>query len=269
VKVLRAAFRRIRSLAMRRVPLALFALLPALACAHAAIAQAAPATPATSSWCAPEVETLPGGVCHVDGRREGRRTLVVFLHGLIARGTTWQWTQHRAMARNAKNLGFAVIMPTAPAVGPGGSAGYAWPGAPPAREIEQALIDNWLAAQRLLEERNGQPFDEVFVMGFSSGAYYATSLALRGRLDVNGYALFAGGATSSTPGPEVRRHAPIFVGVCARNPETAVGARTLGASLAAWKWPSRVDEQPIGHMFGDAHVAHALAYLRGRVTPKI
>lgn len=248
---------------MRRLLALLPALIPAFVCGTATVCVAAPAP---ASWCAPEVESLGNGVCHIDGRKEGRRTLVIFLHGLIARNTTWQWTQHRAMARNAKNLGFAVIMPTAPPVGPGGSGGYAWPGAPSA-ETEQALVDTWSAARRTLEARNGQPFDEVFVMGFSSGAYYASSLALRGRLDVNGYAVFAGGAASSPPGHEVQRRAPIFVGVCARNPETAVGARALGASLAAWKWPSAVDEQPIGHMFGDVHVAHALRYLRGRMTP--
>jgi pimeloyl-ACP methyl ester carboxylesterase len=249
---------------------ALLLLVPLVAGGHTALARTARAEapkPDASSWCAPEVETLPGGICHIDGRREGRRTLVIFLHGLIARGTTWQWTQHRAMARNAKNLGFAVIMPTAPPVGPGGSGGYAWPGATPSRESEEALIEPWMAARRLLEARSGTPFDEVFVMGFSSGAYYASSLALRGRLDVGGYALFAGGAALGPPGSDVKRRAPIFVGVCAKNPETAVGARALGSSLAIWNWPSRVDEQPIGHMFGDVHVAHALRYLQSHVPP--
>ena len=256
-----------RAVAVRR---ALLLLVPLLAGGHATIARGAGAEPTKSnpsSWCAPEVETLPGGICHVDGRREGRRTLVIFLHGLIARGTTWQWTQHRAMARNARNLGFAVIMPTAPPVGPGGSGGFAWPGGALSRESEEALIEPWMAARRLLEARSGSPFEEVFVMGFSSGAYYASSLALRGRLDVGGYAVFAGGAASTRPGADVKRRAPIFVGVCAKNPETAVGARALGSSLASWNWPSRVDEQPIGHMFGDVHVAHALRYLRGHVPP--
>ena len=255
---------------MRR---ALLALVPTLACAligdGVATAHAEAPTSPAQSWCAPEVEALPGGICHIDGRHDAgaRRTLVIFLHGLVARGTTWQWTQHRAMARNAKNLGISVIMPTAPAVGPGGSGGFAWPGMPASAAAEQALIDPWMAARRALEARNGAPFDEVFVMGFSSGAYYASSLALRGRLEVQGYALLAGGATSAAaPGPQVRRD-PIFVGVCAKNPETAVGARALGSSLAVWRWPSRVDEQPIGHMFGDVHVAHALTFLRGRLPP--
>ncbi len=249
----------------KRLGLVLSIAVPLCGDAVTASAEPAAAKSAPSPWCAPEVETLPGGVCHIDGRREGRRTLVIFLHGLVAKGTTWQWTQHRAMARNAKQLGFAAIMPAAPTVGRGGSGGYAWQGAT-SNEIEQGLIDQWSAARRLLEARNGHPFDEVFVLGFSSGAYYATSLALRGRLDVQGYALFAGGSASSPPAATVSRRAPIFVGVCAQNPATAEGARALGQALGAWKWPSQVDEQPIGHMFGDVHVAHALAYLRATVT---
>src|SRR6185436_16594124 len=82
---------------------------------------------------------------------------------------------------------FAAIMPQGQGVGVNSSGGYAWPGSAGGEPaVEQELIGQWTAAQR--------PFDEVFVVGFSSGAYFATSLALRDRLKADGYVLLAGGA---------------------------------------------------------------------------
>jgi predicted esterase len=216
--------------------------------------------PEQPAWCAPEVEGLPGDVCHVDGGQQGdRRTLVIFLHGAIAKGTTWQWTQERALLRQSKEAHFEAIFPRAPL----GASGYVWPGSVKAQlEVEDELFRGWHAAQALLEERAGRPFDQVFVMGFSSGAYFASSLALRRRLDVDGYAVFAGGASygSATPGPAAA--VPVFVGVCASDKQTADDSRSFGAALAARGFRHRVDEEPVGHMFSDVHVVHAASYLR-------
>jgi predicted esterase len=212
-------------------------------------------------WCAPEVEELSSGVCHVDGGQRGdRRVLVVFLHGAIAQGTTWQWTQERALLRQAREGGFEAIFPRAPL----GPSGYVWPGSTKAQEAqEEEIARGWRAARTLLEERAGRPFDEVFVMGFSSGAYFASSLALRGRLDdVDGYALFAGGAAYAPRAGSAPHALPVFVGVCADDPQTADDSRSVAAALNARGWPHRVDEQHVGHMFSDVHVVHAAGYLR-------
>jgi pimeloyl-ACP methyl ester carboxylesterase len=238
----------------------------ALASALAGDARALPTLGSTRaaapSWCAPEVEELPGDVCHVDGGQRGdRRALVVFLHGAIAEGTTWQWTQERALARQAREGGFEAIFPRAP-LGPNG---YLWPGTVKSQEAhEEELANGWRAARTLLEARAGKPFDDVFVMGFSSGAYFASSLALRGRLeDVAGYALFAGGAAYTAKAGSAPRPTPVFVGVCSDDGQTADDSRSVGAALAARGWPRRVDEEHVGHMFSDIHVIHAIGYLRG------
>ncbi len=250
-------------------------LLPAVFCAFALAiavsrdARALPglgavqalAQPQQPAWCAPEVEDLSPGVCHVDGGQRGdRRVLVIFLHGAIAQGTTWQWTQERALLRQAREGGFEAIFPRAP-LGPGG---YLWPGSVKAQELEEEEIaTGWRAARALLEERSGRPFDDVFVMGFSSGAYFASSLALRGRLDdVDGYAVFAGGAAYPQRAGTTSHPLPVFVGVCADDRQTAGDSRSVGAALAARGWAHRVDEERVGHMFSDIHVLHAAAYLR-------
>ena len=231
---------------------------------------AAPAAVATTEkaplpWCAEEFETLPNGLCHIDGgQKEGRRTLVVFLHGAIAKGVDWQWLQERALARQAKQSKFEAIFARAPL----GPKGYVWPGTASAQEAsEQELVEGWDAARTFLEKRSGEAYDDVFLMGFSSGAYYVSSLVARGRVKFDGYATFAGGGGWHS-GADVPFKAPVYVGVCARDRQTAAHSRAFGAHLATRGWPHRVDEQKVGHMFSDIHVAHAVSYLRSAKKPR-
>jgi predicted esterase len=119
-----------------------------------------------------------------------------------------------------------------------------------------------MTAKNILEKRGGRPFEDVFVMGFSSGAYFASSLAMRGKLDVDGYAVFAGGQPMPAPRePEVRR-APVFVGVCANDTTTAAHSRAFAGSLAAAGIPRMVLEQNVGHDLSDVHLVSALGFLR-------
>jgi predicted esterase len=218
------------------------------------------------AWCAEEMDPLTDDVCHVPGTPapDGRRTLVIFLHGVIAKNTMWQWLQERGIGRIAKELHFEAIVPQAPRVGPNGAGGFAWPGLVKSDGADdQALTNGWLSAKQKLEEKNGRPFDEVYVAGFSSGAYFAAQLALHARLDVDGYIVMAGGAPS-TPSAEATgtKRVPLFVGVCSRDRPSAPAARELGHLLAGRGWPVRIDEQPVGHGVSVVHVARALAWFR-------
>jgi predicted esterase len=235
------------------------ALLSLVAVAITTTAKAQDPTP----WCAPELESLPGEVCfHEEPARDGKRTLVIFLHGLVQEGSNWQHAQQRGIVRGAKRLGFSVLAPR-------GRAGLskkspdmvAWPTSGAARDAESALIDEWQAARRIVEQRSGA-FDEVFVVGFSNGAYYGSSLALRGRLEVDGYAVFAGGV-GYPPLAEKTRRAPVFVGICSKD-ATADDARDLAATLVKAGWPHRAESRKVGHAIADAHLDHAVAFLRER-----
>jgi predicted esterase len=221
--------------------------------------------PTTSPpFCAPEIEALgpDGDVCYLDGTagraaEASRRTLVVFLHGAIARNTTWSWNHERGLLRLARGARVEVLFPRSPETAPG----FVWPGhAEP--DVERAILDRWSAAKKELEDRGGRPFDEVFVMGFSSGAYFASTLAMRGRADVDGYAVFAGGQPGVRPPAPAFRFAPVFVGVCADDPTSAAHSRAFAGSLAAAGIPRTVDEEHVGHGLSHVHFYRALAYLR-------
>jgi len=213
-------------------------------------------------WCAPEVTELSDHVCFFDGGapESGRRTLVVYLHGALAMTPRFQYLQQRAMALHAQHHHFTVVMPTAP----GDGAAFMWPTAEGARKAHEADVLAGIAKARAdVEARVGHPFDETFVVGFSSGAYYGSSLAVRGALDVDGYIILAGGAGWARSAKSAGKRAPVFVGVSAADRQTADDSRAFGRALAAMGWPSRVEERNVGHMVDWTFMANGIAWLRG------
>lgn len=218
-------------------------------------------------WCAAGLETLDGDVCYADAPLdEGRRTLVIFFHGLTEAHTGMQHALQEGMRREGKAHHFALLAPKGePSVGPRRSPDeIAWPTAETTRAlVEDAIVDRIVHAQKLIEARQGAPFDEVFVVGFSNGAYYTTSLALRGRLDVDGYAAIAGGSAALKPSVTGDKRKPFFVGVAGKD-STAKNGRALVKLLDETHWPHSSKEAPVGHEVSDNHLASALRYLRGQ-----
>ena len=260
---------------LSRVFLAAAILASMFALPKSALAKGAPAAAKKEvkqeSWCAPEIESLPGDVCYLDGTKgkakTSRKTLVIFLHGAIAKNTTWSWNHERMMTRLANYHGVEIVFPKSPLA----DVGYVWPGKLEEQKAqEQALIDNWMSAKALLEKRDGKSFDEVFVMGFSSGAYFTSSLAARGRVDADGYAVFAGGQSQAPVASPVARFAPVFVGACTKDSTgTAAHSLAFAGSLTAANIPRMYSEQPVGHGLSEVHFAQALSYLRNMQKPKV
>jgi predicted esterase len=145
---------------------------------------------------------------------------------------------------------------------------FAWPTAQkPQEEHDEALVAAWLAAKAVVEKRDGA-FDHVLVFGFSNGAYYASSLALRGRLPVDGYAAFAGGAGGKYArhlGQRAERKVPLFVGYGTKDPDHG-RQQTLIRSLREMKWPHASKADGVGHTVSDAQVRAALAFLLGTTS---
>jgi predicted esterase len=215
-------------------------------------------------WCAPEVSELSDHVCYFDGGTpaDGRRTLVVYLHGVLATTPGFQWLQQRAMAIHAKRLNFTVLLPTSPKV----DGGYGWPTSVAAQKEHEAEIVSGIEKGRAdLEQRLGHRFDETFVVGFSSGAYYASSLAVRGALDVDGYMVLAGGAPWVRSEIKATKRAPVFVGISGADRQTAGHSRAFAGVLAGAGWPYRAEERNATHMVDWVFMAHGMQWLRARL----
>lgn len=222
---------------------------------------------AAKPWCAPEVKELSDHVCWFDGgpTEDGRHTLVVYLHGLLADTPGFQYLQQRGMAIHAKRQHFTVLLPTSPRMD---ESAFAWPtGRTAQAEHEAAVLAGIKREKARLERVMNTHFDETFVVGFSSGAYYGSSVAMRGLLDVDGFMVLAGGSTWARKN-EGQRRVPIFVGVSAADAQTADDSRALAATLGAMGWPYRVEERNAGHMVDWTFMDHGLAWLRAQVRTR-
>lgn len=195
-------------------------------------------------------------------------TLVIFLHGVIKPDTDWQWAQQRAAMRGARRSGYSVLAPRGRrGIGPAQMKDWwTWPTSVRSENaIGDELRAEWTAARSALETAQGKAFRQVFVVGFSNGAYYATSLALLGKLKVNGYAVFAGGAGAKYlvgPARGTTRRPPIYVGYGLKD-RAHKDPASLASALKDLHWPHKVNVRPRGgHSIGDAQLDEALAFLR-------
>src|SRR5262245_2780250 len=66
-----------------------------------------------AAGCGSDVEALTPSVCHYtpEPPENAPDTLVIFLHGVIKYGTTWQYALQRGMHRAAKIHHFEVLIP--------------------------------------------------------------------------------------------------------------------------------------------------------------
>lgn len=225
---------------------------------------------ARAAWCDESLETLDDDICYAPGKVDDEHapTLVIFLHGLVDANTTWQHQQQKGFALYAKRWGFSMIAPPGRAgLGPKRKDDQiGWPTSETAREgVEDELIASWRKARETIEKRTGKKFERVLVMGFSNGAYYASSLALRGKLeDADGYGIFAGG--SAFPGAErlgkaTKTRKPVFVGLASKD-STAKDGASLVKLLKKLGWPHKSMSNKVGHVVAEQQLEAALVYLR-------
>jgi predicted esterase len=260
---------------MRKARVAIALAVTAIALAVLGSSRLARAESARARWCAPELEALSEAACYfaptaapaIDGAQppQRSRSLVIFLHPLVGAGSDWQWDQQRMFARLGTTFGFSVLMPRGRlGVGPKRAPNiYAWPtSANMQTRYEDEIIDEWMQARRVVEKREGK-FEKVLIFGFSNGAYYATSLAMRGRLEVDGYGIFAGGSGSKylrLLAAKAERRSPIFVGYGTKDPAHH-DQRDLIKMLRALSWKHRVKSAHVGHTVTEDQIRGALGFL--------
>jgi predicted esterase len=275
---------------MRKAPLALMlaalaaGIPPALAEDEARPAESAPLPvnawppldetpgPLQGPWCAPELMALPGEACAYVPAQEasGPRTLIIYLHGVIQPDSGRQWIQERRAARVGARHGVAVLIPRGRrGLGPKPiREWWGWPTTMEAQRVHEArMVAEWEAARAELESRTKKPFERVLVFAFSSGAYFATSLLMRGRLGVDGYALFSGGSGAehhAQAGARTKRRPKVFVAWGAGDPQHG-DQEALAEVLGKLRWPSKsMGSARAGHAMTDAQVDEAMKFLSAK-----
>lgn len=231
--------------------------------------------PVDDHWCAPGLTRLSDRLCYYDGAgaptQADAGTLVIFLHSLIGAAPRAAWEQQLRMQRMADSHHFAMLVPRGrPGLGPGRDPTVlAWPTAQELQvQFEDELLAEWQGGVKQAVARRGA-FARVLLVGFSNGAYYATSLAFRERFTCDGVAVFAGGSGGKyqrLTASRAKRRVPMFVGYGTLDPDNP-RQRSLIALLKALGWPHRAVAARVGHTVAGEQLRAALKFLGHPAAP--
>ncbi len=221
--------------------------------------------PVEADWCIEGVSVLDAESCYVLPDTP-TRTLLIYLHGIVP--PTEQSIQKTNFENVVKN---ASLRAKSAALIPRGKQGLApkghekwwgWPtGAPSYRKHGPELLDKIVAKQKLLEDVAGVGFDQVYVAGSSSGAYFAAQIALHGGLDADGFGAMSGGAGGKTDALEKLAPKPFYIGF-GKHDSVAGGARALGQLLKDAGWPVQIAEHSVGHGAKEIYIDEAFEFWR-------
>lgn len=224
----------------------------------------------SAHWCAPTLTKLTSRLCYYSPSRKqptsDAGTLVIFLHSLVSAAPMAAWEQQQRMQRLADTYGFSILVPQGrPGLGPGRSPDVlAWPTAQELQAQHEAeLLAEWQAGVNQAQALHGN-FARVFLIGFSNGAYYATSLTFRERFACDGVAVFAGGSGSKyqrLTASRAKRRTPMFVGYGTLDPDNKQ-QRALVSLLETLGWPHRALAAKVGHTVASEQMRAALRFLR-------
>ncbi len=157
----------------------------------------APGDPSTGAadWCAPEFEPVSGGGCLAARVSGGAQSLIVYLHGRYPSDAASEEVDRQSrLARRANSRGFVVLALrsrlgtcTAPEL----ADWFCWPSSERNADAGAEMVETFRQSLAAAQERAGSR--ERFLLGFSSGGYFAGLIASRALLEFDGVAVAHGG----------------------------------------------------------------------------
>lgn len=235
----------------------------------ASVAQVATDADAGSGWCLEGFSDLGDGNCYLvpETVREPK-SLLVYLHGVIAPYGDTQRIVQGIVANNARSRGYVAYMPRGRrGLGPPPTQDWwSWPTTSENHRRHAAtMVSQWGDAKRSLEQLTGGPFLRTYLAGSSNGAFFATVLALNGEFEADGYGAMSGGSRAgrSIQRIRARNRAPFYVGYGIHD-DLKPHPISLGELLEQAGWPHRVSVHPTGHGAREVYLDEAFDFWQGR-----
>lgn len=221
-------------------------------------------------WCLPGVDALDPETCVVvPDEIKPPRTLVIYLHGVV---NPWSENHNRdyqlVVRDNARHRGFVAMIPRGRrGIGPDNARGHwAWPTTTDVyNQMGKEITRIWLEKKKIIEAGLGQPFEKTFLAGSSNGAYFLTSLALKGDFVADGFAALSGGTKGGWSRWTLGHHqlrAPFYVGYGTAD-DSSADPESLGELLRDVRWPSKVAVHVCGHGAQPIYLEEAVPFLGG------
>lgn len=217
-----------------------------------------PAEP-KADWCAPGYEAIEGGCLALTGTPPEPQALLVYLHGRYAENAaTEEVDRQRRVAVIATTRGFAVLALrgrlgecTAAEL----SRWFCWPSNERNEQHAADFVDTWEGA--LLEAHRRTGSKTRFVLGFSSGGYFAGLLATRGLFDAEAFVIAHGGPVE--PVHALARTPPLLL-LSADEDVAQDDMIRLDEDLARERWPHDSYARAGTHGLTDGDIDAALTF---------
>jgi dienelactone hydrolase len=221
--------------------------------------------PTAIAWCADGLEPVSGGGCLAvpmgADAGAGPWPLVVYLHGLYERDRpNEELDRQRRVAARATARGFAVLALRG-AIGvchpdvADFATRYCWPSNEQVAERARDFVDAWPAAIAAAQRHAGN--GARYVLGFSSGGYFAALLAARSLFSADAFVIAHGGPVEPVRGRA--GGAPILL--LSADDDVAQGEMCrLDDDLTREQWPHDHRARDGAHGLTDGDIDVALAF---------
>jgi predicted esterase len=218
---------------------------------------------AGSDWCIEEVSALDEDTCYVLPS-EPTHTLLIYLHGIVppTKESEQKTNVETVVAEGARRAGIAALLPRGQqGLAPRGrNDWWGWPTNHASYEANAAAMVAVIAEKRKkLEGWVGLSFSRIYLAGSSSGAYFATRLALHGDIEADGFGAMSGGSVPEDTDLERLTPKPFYVGYGKSDPARRP-AQALAALLRGAGWPVREAAHPVGHGAKAIYLEEAFAF---------
>jgi hypothetical protein len=218
-----------------------------------------------TEWCTEGFDALDESTCYLvpDG---AKRTLLIYLHGVLAPTGGTQRVVQGVVARAARKHGVVALMPRGRrGIGPAKTRDwYAWPTTADAyTRHTPMMIASWLAAKSPRSARietKYAPFDEPARYVRSNGAYFVSILALRGDFAADGFGAMSGGMRGGrTKSALPAARPPFYVGYGLQD-DAKDDPMSLASFLADAGWRTMARAHPVGHGARDVYLDEAIPF---------
>ncbi len=214
-------------------------------------------------WCAEGLEAIPGGGCFAPAAQGTPRPapILVYLHGRFEHAAPQgELERQRRVAQHATARGFSVLAlrgREGQCLQPELASWVCWPASERTVDAGADIVAGWAAARREVAARTGN--GTLYVLGFSSGAFFAVILATRGLVDATAFAIAGGGPIEPTRAEGMK---PPILLLSADDDPSQPGMIQLDEELTREKWPHDTFARAGGHDLLDPDVDAALTFFK-------
>jgi predicted esterase len=215
------------------------------------------------AWCAPGLEPIAGGGCFAPASPSAKQPapLVVYLHGRFERSAPEEEQgRQRRLAEHAAAKGFAVLAlrgREGQCLQPELARWVCWPASERSVDAGPGYVTAWEPALREAEARTGK--GKRYVLGFSSGGYFAVILATRGLLEADAFAIAGAGPIEPTRARDDAHKTPLLL-LSADDDPSQPDMMLLSDELTRERWAHDEWSRGGGHDLLDPDIDAALTF---------